>query len=330
MSDVDEHYFIDEMIIAGENQLFRTLWNTSNDHMFIVKRTLDNAYINEKINPALERFMNVKHGQLDNIDLKDIVNEEMYLKIVSRQKECIEKNIPITYEEKHIIDKKERFWTTTILPIVYEDNIVRTIGISREITSIRYAEIALKNHNEILEQTVQTRTMELEKALADMKELAVRDKLTGLYNRHKIDEVLGSEIDKSKRYNSYFGVVILDIDNFKNVNDKYGHNTGDIIISEFATVLKQYARKSDTVGRWGGEEFLILILESSKESILKFTDRLKEKIENHKFSLVEHNITASFGATVYLDDDTVESLIVRADNALYESKNNGRNIVNFL
>ena len=331
MSYLNEQNCEEELIANGLIQLFQTLWNSSNDNMFILRREPSGEYVNEKSNPALERTFHAKEAQLDNANLKEVLGDvRIYEKIASRYDECIEKNLPITYEESHEIENGEkRFWLTTILPVAYkEENITKILGISREVTSIRNAEIALQKHNELLENEVERRTLELKNALAEMENLAVTDKLTKLYNRHKTDKVLSDEVNRSKRYDNSFGVVLLDIDDFKRINDVYGHSTGDITIKEFSTILSKAARESDTVGRWGGEEFLIIIPESNKESILRFAQRLKESIQSHKFKEIGH-ITASMGATLYRENDTVESLIKRVDKGLYKSKNSGKNLVSF-
>jgi diguanylate cyclase (GGDEF)-like protein/PAS domain S-box-containing protein len=331
VDDLVEHYFNDKVITKGEVKLFRTLWNTSSDNMFIVRREVSGEYINEKSNPSLERTFNVTQGQVDEVSLKVLLDDDMYNKVASYYDECIDRNTPITYEEKHMLDDSGyRYWITTILPVVCKENgVTRIFGISKETTKIHDAKRALQRYNETLEKKVMERTAELNKALKDMEELAVTDKLTKLYNRHRIDEALDIEITKSERYGTHFGVLILDIDNFKMVNDNYGHYAGDVVLKEFADILSRYVRESDTLGRWGGEEFVIIVPDSNKDSILHFAQRLREIIQEYKFDVVG-NITASIGTTLYINNDTPESLISRADSALYQSKNSGRNCVNFM
>lgn len=162
-----------------------------------------------------------------------------------------------------------------------------------------------------------------------LKDLAAKDYLTGLYNRSKLDEVLEDEIKRSKRYGNDFGIIMIDIDYFKIVNDNYGHQVGDTVLCEFASVLSSAFREVDTIGRWGGEEFLIIVENTNKESIMKLAEKLRKTIEEHDFSILEQK-TASFGVTVYHQKDKINELVTRADNALYEAKNNGRNKVVFL
>lgn len=326
-----EHHFDNKAIVEGELQLFRTLWHTSNDNLFIVRRNKNGQYISEKSNQSLEQTFHLLPNQMDGMALKELLDDTTYKKIISRYDECIEKNKPVTYEEKHIIDDSgERFWTTTILPIMdKESGIIRILGISREITAIRRAEIALLELNEKLEQEVDERTKELTAALQQMEKCSITDQLTDLYNRYKIEETLNNEINRAKRYDTSFGILLLDIDNFKDINDNYGHMQGDKILKEFANILKNYIRESDNVGRWGGEEFLIITPIFEKDELVTFSDRLRKVIEEHNFDTVGQ-LTVSIGVTLYQKDTTtIESLITTADNGLYASKNNGRNSVHY-
>ena len=166
----------------------------------------------------------------------------------------------------------------------------------------------------------------LEKAYEELKHLAITDKLTLVYNRHKLDETLEIEKKRADRYNSSFGIMILDIDHFKKINDLYGHHVGDTVLKEFSTLLKDNSRDTDIVGRWGGEEFLIIVPETNKESIERFAQNLRKKIEFHNFEHISH-LTSSIGTTIYKKDESTESTVNRADNALYEAKNSGRNCV---
>lgn len=325
-----EHDFENQAIVEGELQLFRTLWHTSNDNLFIVKRDADGEYINEKCNRSLELTFHFRPNQTDGVALRDLLDETMYQKVASRYDECIEKNKPVTYEENHYFGTSgDRFWITTILPVKdTQHGIVRILGISREVTPIRNAENMLKEINERLEREVEERTKELTVALEQMEKLSITDKLTNLYNRYKIEEILQREINRAERYHTCFGLLILDIDDFKNINDRYGHIAGDIVLKEFSTLLKNYARESDSVGRWGGEEFLIIIPESSKEAIVNVADRLRKLIQGHRFDIAG-NITISIGTTLYQKEATIDSLITKADSALYVSKSSGRNSVHY-
>lgn len=159
-----------------------------------------------------------------------------------------------------------------------------------------------------------------------VESLAVTDRLTGLYNRLKLDQVLEYETIQSKRYDSALSVILIDLDHFKSVNDTHGHLVGDIILKEVADILLTYGRKSDTIGRWGGEEFLIVLPNTDLEGAMRAAEKIRCAIEGYPFSVVG-NKTASFGVAGLLREERTDSLIERADKALYRAKSEGRNRV---
>ena len=162
-----------------------------------------------------------------------------------------------------------------------------------------------------------------------VEELSITDQLTKLYNRFKIEDVFKVEIDRSKRYKTSFSVIMLDIDHFKLVNDNFGHDVGDAVLKDMAMILKSIVRVTDIVGRWGGEEFMVIASNTNKESALVLAEKIRKAIETHLFEVIGSK-TASFGVSEYREGDTQEDIVKRADNGLYEAKENGRNRVVFL
>jgi polar amino acid transport system substrate-binding protein len=167
---------------------------------------------------------------------------------------------------------------------------------------------------------------DIEKKNKELEQLSITDKLTNLYNRRKLDELLENEIHRCERFGHSFGFAILDIDYFKDVNDTYGHQIGDKVLIEIASILKDNLRKTDFVGRFGGEEFVIICPESDIVRVSNLMENFKKLIENHNFEIIKHK-TASFGVTVSKKGDTIDSILKRADEALYVAKNSGRNKV---
>jgi diguanylate cyclase (GGDEF)-like protein len=162
--------------------------------------------------------------------------------------------------------------------------------------------------------------------LNEHKVLSITDKLTGIFNRLKLDEVLNDEFNRSSRFKSNFGVIIVDIDYFKKINDTYGHLIGDEVLIEFAKILEKNIRRIDVLGRWGGEEFMIICPETNLKGTKKLAETLHEIVSKSEFPIVD-NITASFGVSVYDGDENINEVIARADKALYKAKVNGRNRV---
>jgi len=159
-----------------------------------------------------------------------------------------------------------------------------------------------------------------------VEKLSITDRLTQLYNRVKLDDVFKDEINRAKRYDEIFCVILLDIDHFKSVNDTYGHDVGDMTLIDVANILKSSIRQSDIVGRWGGEEFVIITPNTTLENAMILANKIRENIQNHIFRQVGTK-TSSFGVSIYKDGDNADTMVKRSDNALYEAKKTGRNKV---
>ena len=160
----------------------------------------------------------------------------------------------------------------------------------------------------------------------ELERLSLTDKLTGLFNRSKIDAAIEREIARSQRFGQPFSLIMLDIDHFKLVNDTYGHQVGDKVLIAVSSVLSGNTRETDILGRWGGEEFIVICPHTDGVGILNLAEGLRLKFEAYDFPVVEHK-TASFGVTTYRNGDQPTEIVRRADEALYAAKNNGRNRV---
>jgi len=159
-----------------------------------------------------------------------------------------------------------------------------------------------------------------------IEELSITDRLTGLYNRLKLDEVLSLHVSLALRHQNVFSTIILDIDKFKSVNDTYGHQVGDTLLQEIAKVLKNNVRLEDIIGRWGGEEFLIVLPNTTHDGAMLLAEKLRKAIEQTAFSTVGTR-TSSFGVASYVQGDDTKTIVGRADEALYRAKESGRNKV---
>ena len=170
-------------------------------------------------------------------------------------------------------------------------------------------------------------TDDLNQTIAELEQLARRDQLTGLNNRRWLDGEIAQRLGKRRRRNDQgFAVLMYDIDHFKDVNDNYGHETGDAVLKELSRRVQEMVRENDVVGRWGGEEFLIIANGISLDNAAKLAERIRERIASTPFPAVG-NLTISFGVACAQEDDTPVSLFARVDAALYEAKNSGRNRV---
>jgi diguanylate cyclase (GGDEF)-like protein len=158
----------------------------------------------------------------------------------------------------------------------------------------------------------------------ELKELSEKDALTGIYNRSKFDAELNRWLDHSKRYRQSFAVVMLDIDNLKNINDLYGHITGDRVLKEFAGIVQQELRSSDIFARWGGDEFILLLPYADLGQACSTAERIRDAVQSYRSNQVGI-ITCSFGVAEFEEGDSDNAVVQRADSRLYKAKEEGKN-----
>uniref|UniRef100_UPI0040483695 diguanylate cyclase n=1 Tax=Aliarcobacter sp. TaxID=2321116 RepID=UPI0040483695 len=156
---------------------------------------------------------------------------------------------------------------------------------------------------------------------------ASHDKLTGLFNRNKFDEIYSKEIKRAKRYNSELSIILCDIDNFKVVNDTNGHQIGDEVLKEMSQIILENVREQDIVVRWGGEEFLVLLPHTDLKGAITVAEKIRKVVESSLLTKLELTITSSFGVTQMNQDDSEDSLLSKSDKLLYEAKETGKNRV---
>ncbi|MGH3089223.1 MAG: diguanylate cyclase [Rubrobacteraceae bacterium] len=170
------------------------------------------------------------------------------------------------------------------------------------------------------------RLRESEVAAERLKQLAETDDLTGLHNRRRSSRLLEEEMERSRRYGLPLSVIVFDIDDFKRINDEFGHDTGDEVLAEVAHLARKALRESDELGRWGGEEFIIVAPETRHASAHRLAERLREAMEEYEFG-VNEGVSASFGVSELRSGDSATTLVKRADAALYRAKTRGKNRV---
>lgn len=179
--------------------------------------------------------------------------------------------------------------------------------------------------SERLAAFLEATTVELNELIDELSRLAERDQLTGLYNRRRMDELLRYELSKH-RLEFGLSLLVLDIDHFKKVNDTYGHDVGDSVLRELSSCVQTMTQAGDTLGRWGGEEFVCLLPDANAKEAVAVAERMRARVANVSFAHADH-VTISVGVASARPDDTPETLFRRADKALYHAKKNGRNQV---
>lgn len=241
------------------------------------------------------------------------------------------------YVSEHRMQRSDGklIWVYDRGEVVERDNSgqpTRMVGSMSDISTRKLIELKLAKATEKLAKTnqqldkmVKKRTAELAKANEELHQLARQDVLTGIANRLAANEHLHNQFSLMKNTQKPYAVMLLDIDNFKKVNDFYGHPTGDQVLKQIAKIIKSNIRENDFVARFGGEEFLVILQETELENALHTAERIRHAIHAAKIKTIRH-ITASIGlcqvTSAHLSE---EEAIFKADQALYVSKNNGRN-----
>jgi two-component system cell cycle response regulator len=200
---------------------------------------------------------------------------------------------------------------------------------------IDFAELKARLRSMLRIKRLQEALEEREKQLLEMNErlrfMSLTDGLTGLDNRRHLNERIDEMFQHAQRLNEPFSIVMCDLDKFKSVNDTYGHQAGDEVLKQLADILKDEAREIDRVGRYGGEEFMLLLPGTVLDAAVTFAERVRKRIERHTFTFAGGSTkrTASFGVAGWphpqIDDS--DSLVRMADDALYVAKESGRNRV---
>ena len=295
--------------IELQNKKFETIYNTSQDGLAILDINttefleVNRAYV-EKTGYSQEELLG--KNCFDMIYHEDV--EESKLAIEKVRKQGV-----ITDFEKRCIKKDGTLFHVSMSTTILDDNKTMLASV-KDITK----------HKELIQS--------LKESQAELKQLASTDPMTNLYNRRYFTEMAEAIFDVAKRNDTPTSTIILDIDNFKNVNDTYGHEVGDEVIISLAKTLQKESRKSDVVSRWGGEEFVILLANTNSDGALVISEKIRKAIEESVHILADNqklNYTVSIGVSEVnnKEDESIASSISRADKALYRAKENGRNRV---
>lgn len=186
-----------------------------------------------------------------------------------------------------------------------------------------------KRHILIINEALKETNMQLQEALEQLEIAAKTDPLTSLLNRRSITEIMENEMVRIKRNRKSFSLILADIDDFKRINDSFGHDCGDFVLQSISELLNTSTRAQDAVARWGGEEFLIFLPETELAGALRLSEELRSKAETTciTFKELDLSITLTFGVSVYQEESGLEAAIKMADISLYKGKEQGKNRV---
>lgn len=295
---------------------------------------IERKYVEEALRASEEKFKAIIETSPDGIAIStldgivEFATEKSYsMWGLASVEECIGRNILEFIHESH--QQKAIYYVTEMingnLTGAAEYLMVKKDG------SLFYCEVNAnilrdKNNNPIGVLYMERDVTERKHLEEELKDLATKDQLTGIYNRRKIDEVLMKEKAQAETRDHHLAVIMVDIDMFKLVNDQYGHLVGDQVLTEVTSILSQGIRSIDVLGRWGGEEFIIICTDTDLKGAVVLAEKLRQMIANHDFQMVGKK-TCSFGVAQLRKDETIDSLLIRSDQALYRAKDQGRNRV---
>jgi diguanylate cyclase (GGDEF)-like protein len=168
--------------------------------------------------------------------------------------------------------------------------------------------------------------LQAQKLNEKLKSMSVKDGMTGLFNHTFMEQLIGDAINRTKRSNNPLALLVIDVDFFKQINDNFGHNAGDAVLIRIAQLLNSSKRSTDYLGRWGGDELILLLTDTNLPGAINLAEKLRRLVDNHLFPHCKH-LTISLGASEYQDGDTPARFIERADAAMYRAKRGGRNRV---
>jgi len=230
-------------------------------------------------------------------------------------------------EEEEYFYTKENDWISEIMKL---DDMKRVVRIKNASNEDKIFRVDIKTFFYETKHYVVSFTdiTELKEYTYELQYRATHDSLTKLYNRQKLNEELSKEILRENRYQHNLSILMFDIDNFKNINDTYGHDVGDVVLIDLSNILKNSIRATDYAARWGGEEFMVLLPETSIDETTRIADQLREKIETYQPENINLPITISIGIAEFIpNENTKDDFIKNVDIALYQAKRTGKNKV---
>lgn len=255
------------------------------------------------------------------------VNQAYCLHTGYSREKLLESNPKIFKSNQHDKDFYKNLWNT-----ILEGNVYRATFINKKENGDFFYEdktiTPLKDEKGTITGFASTGKDVTKETLLNqqIQHIATVDQLTGIYNRHKFEQLLILEMERSKRFGQQLSLIIIDIDNFKIVNDTYGHDCGDEVLNHLVKIVQENIRQIDVFARWGGEEFLILSPGTDFENIQLLAEKLRLAVEQTEFPKVT-SITISQGVATFEKEDRFDDLFKRADQGLYWAKKHGRNQV---
>ncbi len=319
------HDLIDTILLAVESTFLKKKLEEANKNLEsqIEEKTLElRSILDSQENMILvmdtDRLSSVNKTLLDFIGVQTIEEyKEKYPSICNM----------FTQDDNYFHSIDDSTWIENISVL---DSINRMVKIKNKKNEDRIFQVNIKTffYNTIHYVVSFTDITELKQYTHELKYQATHDNLTKLYNRQKLNDDFNKEILREERYKHGLSLIMIDIDDFKQINDTYGHDVGDVVLKEISNIILKFTRKTDIASRWGGEEFMILLPETTLKNSMTIAETLRSNIEKYKFDKIDGNITISLGVAVFqIGVDNKDTIVKNVDLALYEAKNSGKNRV---
>ncbi len=300
--------------LRATNARLKAIFNSAAVGMYL--SSLEGKFI--RVNPALCDLVGYSQEELLNMEFDQIIHPDDFDEDIISLKELLTGEILCFHAEKRFFHKSGQIiWALLALSVLYniDGKPQNLIGQIQDITERKYVE------------------KELERAKLEAEKLASIDYLTGILNRRAFEDRLNEEIHRAAREGHPISLILADIDEYKKINDTYGHQAGDYTLQKFTQCLTNICRPYDIIGRHGGEEFIICLPNTNGKQARIIAERIRSAVEELSIKLVylnePINITASFGiaSPKYGTHESIDTLIMQADKAMYKAKSLGRNIV---
>lgn len=282
---------------------YERVFHGTQDAMFLVEALEDGTFRFIRNNKAHQTSTGLSIDNLRGKTPEELLGQELGEIVSKTYMECVQAGKPVSYEEELSLPGGKKIWHTTLTPVFENGKAAYIVGSAQDITQRKLAEEKLRF-------------------------LATTDELTGLWNRRHFMEVLEQEIERTRRYGQSVSLLMLDIDHFKNVNDRYGHAVGDLVLRHLADLLREHLRRIDMPGRLGGEEFAVILPQTDAHGAYAIAERLRTSIQRSpaKTEKADISFTASIGLAVSQSNISDPDVILKmADDALYRAKRAGRN-----
>ncbi|MBP7194434.1 MAG: diguanylate cyclase [Candidatus Cloacimonetes bacterium] len=266
------------------------------------------------VNPAWCEFMGYSEEEAKNLNVRDTTMPEERRQSDNSLKKIIDGELSSIRKTRRYLRKDGSCFWADLHVSALTDEQGQVIGVIGMLINID-RQVKAENYQKDLNR--------------QLSKMARHDTLTGLYNRRAMDSIMIREHKRAHRYKRGFAIAIGDVDNFKMINDTYGHDCGDMVLKHMAETFLEWIRDTDTVGRWGGEEFLFVFSETTCEGARIVAERIRSSLDNKLFRCGDHefHLSLTIGFSYHSEQVSVEQMIAEADKALYKGKGNGKNQV---